>query len=635
MFGTLALWIPISFLAALAAKFWMEPHGYRLRSVVWKLVMGATALVCIFLEYGSIGVEARVSFVALLMSLKILEAHTTRELQVMVLIAWVLCLCDLLLSQDLAIALFLFIAFTLLLVVLIQFHRGATGPTWAPVLTACKLLGQALPLILVLFLAFPRITTPSRFQILQTQSSTGFSDRLDPGSVASLAHSSEVAFRAEFPEGRIPAAGAMYWRGAVMSQCNELEWRISEAPQFVTPSARRPGESGGIRQWITIEPHNARWMFALDWPDQSPSGATLGPGNCLVSDQPIRKPRRYEVKSFPELREPELRPGERRIFLQVPPNVSPAVSDLVQSWLAPDAKPRAIVNAALHFFRTEGFRYSLSPGEYQKHDLDTFLFRRRIGFCEHYAASFATLMRLAGIPARVVVGYLGGEYNDLGRFFVVRQQDTHAWCEVWFDGTGWIRVDPTSAVAPERVNLGLNSFLERRPNSGPVQFQGNPLTRTLERSRLFGQIRLGWQTLNYLWDTSILSFDGERQESLLEKIGLGYTGPISTMARCLGIVAAILAFYAVWMGLCARSKADRVKALYQRFCGKLARRGAARGPAEGPFAFAERAARLLPNESEQIRHISKAYIDIRYSPNAPAIALQQFARDVKTFDRLS
>jgi hypothetical protein len=632
MFGELAAWVPVSFLVALAAKFWMEPHGYRLRSVTWKLVLGATALVGIFMSYGSIkGIEPGVSFIAVLMALKILEAHTAREFQVMVLVAWILCLCGFFLSQDVTIALCVGIAFTLLLVALIQFHRGPSGPFSPPVRTALKLVAQALPLIVALFLFFPRTAPAFRLQIAQSSlSATGFSDRLSPGSISSLVNSTAAAFRAEFPDGKIPSPAAMYWRGVVMTHCNSLEWRAPEPTSMQHFAKQAPGGEG-IRQWITIEPHGGRWMFALDWPVKPIAGAMLAIGNYLWSDQDVRKPRRYEVTSFPKIGEKSPSPDERRDLLQLPADISPAVSELVQSWRASDPNPRAIVSKALQFFRTQGFRYSLSPGEYRKNGLEEFLFQGRVGFCEHYAASFATLMRLAKIPARVVVGYLGGEYNELGQFFLVRQADAHAWCEVWLDGSGWFRIDPTSVVAPDRVNLGLSSFLERQAASGQAQLQQNTLTRTLARSKLFGDVRLAWQALNYAWDTSILSFDGERQASFLRQVGLGNSGPLALLVWSVAIGGGILAIYGAWMGLRARPSADRVKVLYRQFCRKAARLGAARGPTEGPSAFANRAARLLPNESDRIHRISNAYITIRYSAAATAAAVQQFAKDVNTF----
>src|SRR5205814_3694683 len=298
---------------------------------------------------------------------------------------------------------------------------------------------------------------------------SGFSDRLSPGSIASLTSSSDIAFRAEFPDSKSRPPGPMYWRGVVMWRCEGMEWRApytaAAVVQFVklgTPGDRAlPVQSQGgkaIRQRITLAPHGAHWMFALDRPFEVPPGATLANGNYLWSVQPIRKPRRYEVVSSLETTGKELQPHERKAALQLPKSISPAVRELAQSWTTQNSDPRAIVNNALQFFRTHQYRYSLSPGEYKKNDLDQFLFRRRVGFCEHYAASFATLMRLAGVPARVVCGYLGGEYNEFGRFFLVRQADTHAWCEVWLPDSGWMRVDPTSVVAPDRVNLGFASF---------------------------------------------------------------------------------------------------------------------------------------------------------------------------------
>ncbi len=514
MFGSLATWVPCLFLITLAMKFWMEPKGYRLRSTTWKLILAAVTLAAIFSSYGSLkGIEPGVSLLVVLMSLKILEAHTAREFQVMVMMAWVLCLCGFFLSQDFAIALCLLAAFALLLVALIQFHRGSSpGALWPPLGATGKLLAQAAPLVVLLFLLFPRINTGFRFEILGAGSAaSGFSDRLSPGSIASLANSSEIAFRGEFPDGKTRPPGPMYWRGVVMWHCEGMEWRAPYAPASMSHSARQSRSGKTMRQWITIAPHRAHWMFALDRPFQAPPGATLARGDYLWSVQSIRKARRYEVISSPEVTGKELQPHERKEALELPASISPTARELAQSWVAQNSNPRAAVNSALQFFRTQGFRYSLSPGQYKKNDLDQFLFHRRVGFCEHYAASFATLMRLAGIPARVVVGYLGGEYNDLGRFFLVRQADTHAWCEVWLPDSGWTRVDPTSVVAPGRAGLDLNTFLARRIASGEMETGRSAFVTQLTGSAIFTNLRLTWETLNYEWDTRILGFDADVQ----------------------------------------------------------------------------------------------------------------------------
>ena len=634
MFGSLAPWVPCLFLITLAMKFWMEPKGYRLRSTTWKLILAAVTLAAIFSSYGSLkGIEPGVSLLVVLMSLKILEAHTAREFQVMVMMAWVLCLCGFFLSQDFAIALCLLAAFALLLVALIQFHRGSSpGALWPPLGATGKLLAQAAPLVVLLFLLFPRINTGFRFEILGAGSAaSGFSDRLSPGSIASLANSSEIAFRGEFPDGKTRPPGPMYWRGLVMWHCEGMEWRAPYAPASISHSARQSPSGKTMRQWITIAPHRAHWMFALDRPFQAPPGATLARGDYLWSVQSIRKARRYEVISSPEVTGKELQPHERKEALELPASISPTARELAQSWVAQNSNPRATVNSALQFFRTQGFRYSLSPGQYKKNDLDQFLFHRRVGFCEHYAASFATLMRLAGIPARVVVGYLGGEYNDLGRFFLVRQADTHAWCEVWLPDSGWTRVDPTSVVAPGRAGLDLNTFLARRIASGEMETGRSAFVTQLTGSAIFTNVRLTWETLNYEWDTRILGFDADVQESLLASVGIANRGPFLLITEILVVLAVLLVIYAGWMQLRTHSRVGRVKSLYERFCRKAARLGVRRDPWEGPSDFSRRAALLLPDQSERIRQILNIYIALRYAPESAGGALDRFVKEVRAF----
>lgn len=631
MFGSLALWVPLLFLTTLAAKFWMEPRDYRLRSNILVLVLSAAALAAIVMSYGSIqGIEPGVSLIVTLMGLKILEAHTAREFQVMVMVAFIVCLCGFFLSQDLAIALCLLVSFGLLVVALVQFHGGISRARPA-IRIAATLLAQAAPLVVLLFLLFPRIVTGFRIQLGQSRySAAGFSDHLAPGDVALLANSSEVAFRAEFPDGAAPPPGSMYWRGVMMWQAQGFDWKASASP-VALPRNRQPAAAGdGIRQWITIEPHGGRWVFALDWPGEAPPGTGLAPGNYLWSGQPIRKPRRYEVRSYPEIREKKLHPREQRMYMDPGIAVSPEIRNLVSSWHPPGATGRDVISAALLYFRNEGFRYSLSPGEYRKNDIDEFLFRRRLGFCEHYAAAFATLMRVAGIPSRVVSGYLGGEYNEIGRFYVVRQSDAHAWCEVWLPELGWQRVDPTAVVAPDRVNLGLNAFLERRANDGQTVASGT-FVRGFVRSPVFTKMRLAWQTLNYAWDTRVLSFDADAQESLFANIGM----PDQSMLIWLGaaLVASVLfvGIYLGWSQWRSRPPGDQVLALYHEFCERLGKLGVTRESTEGPQAFARRASGRLPNEAEQIAQISTDYVTLRYSSEPSVLTLDRFAELVRGF----
>ena len=634
MFDSLARWVPCVFLLALAMKFWMEPRGYRLRFTTLKLMLAAAAVFAIFASYGSLkGLEPPISFLVVLMSLKLLEAHTAREFQVMVLMGWVFCLCGFFLSQEFAIALSILAAFELLLAALIQFYRGSSpGAFWRPLATTGKILFQAAPLVVLLFVLFPRINTGFRFDFRVVGSvGTGFSDRLYPGNVAALANSSETAFRAVFPDNTGTPPGSMYWRGVVMWHCDGLEWRAPYMPKRSSGSGRQLPKGNTIRQQITLAPHGARWMFALDRPFESPRGATLSRGDYLSSVETIRRERKYEVVSSIGATGTELTPEERREALEVPPSISPAVRELAQSWTTQNSNPRAIVNSALQFFGTQGFSYSLTPGEYGKNGLEQFLFHRRVGFCEHYATSFATLMRLAGIPSRVVVGYLGGEYNDLGHFVLVRQTDAHAWCEVWLPGSGWTRVDPTTAVAPGRASLDLISFLERGNASAQMEAGRSTFVTRLARSALFTDIRLAWETLSYQWDSRILAYDADVQEVMLDSIGLANRGSFVLIIEILIVAIALLVIYFGWMQLRARSPADQVKALYERFCQRAARLGARRDLWEGPSDFSRRAALLLPSESERIRRISDTYIALRYALEPDGAEVVTFAKEVRAF----
>lgn len=643
-FDSLAIWVPCLFLLSLALKFWMEPRGYRLRSVVLKLMLVATALTTVFVTYGSAkSVETGISLLVILMSLKVLEAHTAREFRVMVLIGWMLCLCGLFLSQDFATALYLVIAFALLVVALVQFHRGAApGAVWPPVGTTFKLLLQATPLVVLFFLVFPRINAGLRLDLRPFRSaSTGFSDRLSPGRIAALANSSDIAFRAEFPGSSTRPSGPLYWRGVVMWHCEGMEWRAPYEPRPKAPSnvpdvagsrglSVQSSNAGEIQQRITLAPHGARWMFALDRPLKTVRGAMLARGDYLWSVQPIRKSRQYDVASS-EFSGNQLTAKERADSLEVPASISPAVRDLAYSWAVQNHDPRGVVSSGLRFFRTQGFSYSLTPGEFE--DLEEFLFRRRVGFCEHYAASFATLMRLAGIPARVVVGYLGGEYNDLGHFILVRQADAHAWCEVWLPENGWTRVDPTSAVAPGRATLDLTSFLETSIASGQLGVRPNAWLARLLRSGVFTNVRFIWQTLSYEWDTRFVAFDADVQEVFLTSMGIGSRGPVFLIVEILLVAIALLATYFAWMRLRTRSRVDRVKALYEYFGRKISRLGVLLDPCEGPLDFAGRAAQSLPNESSRIRQIVDTYILLRYAPQPVPGMLDRFAKDVNAFGK--
>lgn len=634
MLGSLALGVPLVFLASLLAKFSMEKTDRRLRSLLWKLFLAVAALGAVILTYGSpAGVEPGVSLLVMLASLKILEAHTARDFHVLVMIGWILCLCAFLMSQNFTVALCVFTAFVFLLTALIQFHRRqAPGGTFGPPLrTAGKILLQAMPLVVILFLFFPRGTGALRLRFPGSPAdSIGFSGKLSPGTVAALAGSDDLAFRVEFPDGNMPPRSTLYWRGAVLWNGGGLDWEAGEGLGKSQTDERLTIDS--VRQRITLEPHAGRWLFALDRPIIAPPGATLAQGQYLHTPRPLTRMRRYEVVSAPRATEKELRPRERNALLRLPATISPEVRQLAQSWIATNAEPRAVVKAALQFFRTQGFVYSIAPGEYGgANAFDDFLFRRKLGFCEHYAGAFATLMRAAGIPARVVVGYLGGQFNQFGDYLLIRQSDAHAWCEVWIPGTGWERVDPTSVIAPERLNLGSLREMQAAATQASAGAGGQSSSTAGSVAQAVDQVRLAWDTLSFAWDTRVMSFDLDGQGEFLTQLRLNDFSGASFLIGIALVLAALLIAYAVSIRWRARPRPDPLKAVYNRFCSKAAALGVCRRESEGPVDYGSRAGDAIPKEAERIRKITQRYVTLRYSPEAPPKLLAQLVSEIDDF----
>ncbi len=275
----------------------------------------------------------------------------------------------------------------------------------------------------------------------------------------------------------------------------------------------------------------------------------------------------------------------------------------------------------------------MKPGAYDdSRALDEFLFERRQGWCEHYAAAFATLMRIAGIPSRIVIGYHGGEFNSLGKYVIVRQADAHAWCEVWLKDVGWLRVDPTDMIAPDRITSTLSSYLEaRRPSRRIASAAQRSLAATGWRE-IQHEMQLAWDSVNYQWDLRVLNFDEEAQRSFLFSLGLGTTTWTEIFVWILVVVALFVALLGLWLRR-PRGAVDKIGRGYARFCSALARAGLARQPWEGPQTFGTRAAEHFPEQAAHIARVSDLYIKLRYG--AGAANPQPFLEAVRRLPRFT
>ncbi|WP_454743087.1 transglutaminase TgpA family protein [Cupriavidus necator] len=467
-----------------------------------------------------------------------------------------------------------------------------------PLLGRMALLG--LPWALALFVLFPRLEHPL-WQLPQSapRGTTGISDTMRPGSVGQLIRSPEVALRAEVAGAPLPAS-ALYWRALVLWDYDGTTWHPARQrrQQLAPVPEPPPGPSQGIDYSITLEPSQQRWLFVLDRGQALSAGveAAATPDGEFMARRPVEQRIRYRAHSTLAPAPEWLSPATRRLALSLPAG-NPRARALAAQWAETHADPAARVQAALRLFAAAPFAYTLNPPPLGREQVDSFVFDTRRGFCEHYAGSFVFLMRAAGVPARVVTGYQGGEYNPIGQHYVVRQSDAHAWAEVWLDGRGWIRVDPTSAVAPSRIEQGLDAAVGDeagawRPSQQPGWLQ---------------DLRWAYEGVVYTWQRWVLQYDHAQQARLLDTLGAG-AGPGQLLAGALGMLC-LLGLVPLWR---RRAPSDPLDAAYARFCGLLARHGCERAPAEGPQDYATRASAQLPRAADAIAAVTAVYIGVRY-----------------------
>ena len=582
-------------------------------SLVLRLVPAFVSVFGTLLQMGSLkGLEPGVAVLLGMTAAKLIEARTPRDMQLLSLLGWFLCLCSLSIDQAIGHSLWAYAMFLVIAVALVRFRRGSAGMK-TPLRVCFTMLGQALPFVVLLFFLFPRDSMGIAQRLNRSMTNrSGMSDELDPGSVASLAHSQEVAFRAVFEGDSTPPINTRYWRCMVLTQCDGMHWQ--RGPLLSDQPHAKPKREALVDQIITLSPHGARWLPAYDRPintrSQNNEHMIFTDDDTLRSLSDVTSVRRYKVTSSLDTDYAGLRYDHLMANTQVPKAVPKSVHDLAKM-LEKAGDSTAIVNRALDWFRENGFQYTLEPGEYAKgRELEQFLFDRRRGFCEHFASSFALLMRLAHVPARIVVGYLGGEFHS--GYYQIRQSDAHAWAEVWIEGKGWMRVDPTAVLAPQRITNDLRSMLE----AGAEGVFGT--TRNSWLGRAFESVQGQWEHLNYLWYERVVQFDEQEQFDLWMRLGL-MRMPVRVLASGLVFIFGLpLLLLWAWLRRSARHP-DPAAREWLGFCAKLAKAGVKREAHEGPVAYSMRAAASLPDKAEQIHAVTQHYLCCRYGDHTTAL----------------
>ncbi len=431
---------------------------------------------------------------------------------------------------------------------------------------------------------------------------SGLADDMSPGSIQSLFIDDSPAFRVVF-EGPVPPPRERYWRGPVFWNFDGSTW----SPMFwgfrrIPPAMPQP-LSTSYRYSVQLEPHERHWLFALDFPAALPADSLLTTDYMLRSRKPVTSLLSYDMISEPGyIVDARLLRDFRAIALELPDGLNPQSRDWIGQMREKYPRDQELIEAVLAYFNEQEFYYSLNPPRLGLHSVDDFMFYTRDGYCEHYSSAFTVLMRMAGIPARVVTGYQGGYFNSRGGYFLVRQSDAHAWTEVWLQGSGWTRVDPTAMVAPERIDQGaLEAFAGKR---------------TWYDFAWLRSARNSLDIAQHFWNRWVVAFDYDRQAGLFSGFGLKYAGTrvLVTLMLLLGGLALLIAWPLLQRVSFNRTR-DPAAKLYGRFLRRLNKLGINSPPSEGAGELAERAGARLPQRKDAINRISQVYYLCRYAPD--------------------
>ena len=608
--------IVIAWRAWIAWAAWHFPHRWVTAGLTIAASIGVLA------TYRTLaGREAGVALLIVMAALKLLEMRTQREVVLSIYLGFFLVMTNFLFSQAIPLGIYMLACVWIFVAALVGFNRVGRTPTLVERLRpAGMLLVQALPLMAAFFLLFPRGGPLWALPRDVGAGRTGLSDSMSPGKLANLIKSDEVAFRVQFPDG-VPPNSKLYWRGPVLTHFDGRTWTM---PEVSSKGELQYASHGKLTHYtVTLEPHSKTWLFGLDVPAELPPASYALYDLQLRSRVPVSQRIRYDMSSWLEYRYGESPPSlHLRAALALDPSHNRRTIELARQWAAETRDPRAFVRRVLQYFQAQ-FVYTLEPPPLDNDDpYDDFLFNTKRGFCEHYAGSFALMMRAAGIPARIVTGYQGGEVNPLNSELIVRQADAHAWVEIWLPGEGWKREDPTAAVSPIRVESGVNAAL------GPIGVI--PTLIAADEFGLLAKVRFTWQMMNSQWDQWVIGYNVERQRQFFQNLGMTIVD-WQTLGAWL-VMATFVIGGVIGLGLLLRDlprRREPAVLAWQRYCAKLAAAGVARAPYEGPLDFLARVRSAKPHLANDAEEITRRYVQARYGTGATRGELRELARRVR------
>jgi transglutaminase-like putative cysteine protease len=567
---------------------------------------------------GILGRDAGTSLFVTALGLKLLEIKKERDLYLITYLAFIVAASQFLYEQSILMAAYILLVCCVLLATLVCIN--SCRPQTLPALkTACIIVMQAIPIAVVIFILFPRIEAP-RWMLFNDdhQARTGLSDSMEPGSISSLGLSDELAFRVKFAGG-IPFPQERYWRGPVLSHTDGKHWTQLKNRTF-EKSFDKPVVTGTPYQYtLLMEPQDKNWVFALDMPAEFSLSLTRNGNFQLITSENPDKRAEYKVTSYPKYNTGAITRTDYEDATQLPGEPSWKIKQLVKQLHGFDEPPEHFIKQLLEHFRKENFHYTLAPPLMEKNPIETFLFETRYGFCSHYAAAFVYLIRAANIPARVVTGYQGGELNRVGNFLEIRQANAHAWAEVWLKNQGWVRVDPTAAIAPERIEQNVN--LGQLISGGIISFAPASVNAQAAANWLKQAHQL-WGNIDYNWQRWVINYDSMNQSRFLSLLGIDdIKAMIYWMIALIALITAVLSWFLLYQ---KQKTTDKALLIYNLFCKKIAKLGLLRGAGEGAKDFAERIKIQFPKHSKDIDLITAVFIRLRYGKHATLDDLKRF-----------
>ncbi|CDG84678.1 transglutaminase TgpA family protein [Janthinobacterium agaricidamnosum] len=631
-------WISAVLGATLLWRASITLRGKRLPRSRMLLPVALLAMAGVYLSFRTLlGRDAGVAMLALLLAFKLLEMHARRDLFVVVFLGFFLLLTNFFYSQTILTGIVMASTVIALLTAQLSFqYTGALPSLGRRLRLVCAMFAFAAPLALLLFVAFPRIQGPLwGLPGDSGQARSGLSDSMAPGNIANLALSDDPAFRVRFKQA-VPAQNQLYWRGVVLGDYDGRTWTRSGAGKAFRRGQRiEQGKieialnSAPVDYQVTLEASGKRWIFALDVPRQidrlQGNPYAVSPALEVLVVNNIEQRVRYTASSVLDYR---LQAGESpdhlQQWLELPQGFNPRSLARARA-IRSGKQPEAAIAAVLQWFRDDQFSYTLQPPQLGRNAVDEFLFDSKAGFCEHYAGAFVVLMRAMGMPARVVTGYQGGEANPVDGYLTVRQSDAHAWAEVWLAGRGWLRIDPTAAVAPERIEHNLARALPQRAPFG-LQGLSDLIAYRGGQNSWLNALRFNWNAVNNAWNQWVLDYNPERQRGLLGTLNDAF----GNWQSLLGGLAIAALLYISWL-LEQRRRQDPLEHLYRRFCRQQARRGYSRAPHEGPHSYAMRLAGApdtsgTPQQRQAAADFLALYGQLRYGPASAESTLATIAR---------